>query len=161
MITTFQLKGLKALGALVLIFSTVSAHADGYVYKPNKPASEKTLKLGEKWSTDEVVRFGMDNIRQAVSVSQGDIIQGKLNSQDYLAIADAVDRNVTDMVKKCKLSPDADKAFHIVVLVDLKGSVEFMRVSRNVQTQRVGALAVLQTLRNYGKYFQHNGWSFN
>lgn len=161
MITTFQLKGLKALGALVLIFSTVSAHADGYVYKPNKPASEKTLKLGEKWSTDEVVRLGMDNIRQAVSVSQGDIIQGKLNSQDYLAIADAVDRNVTDMVKKCKLSPDADKAFHIVVLVDLKGSVEFMRVSRNVQTQRVGALAVLQTLRNYGKYFQHNGWSFN
>lgn len=161
MITTFQLKGLKALGALVLIFSTVSAHADGYVYKANKPASEKTLKLGEKWSTDEVVRFGMDNIRQAVSVSQGDIIQGKLNSQDYLAIADAVDRNVTDMVKKCKLSPDADKAFHIVVLVDLKGSVEFMRVSRNVQTQRVGALAVLQTLRNYGKYFQHNGWSFN
>ena len=161
MITTFQLKGLKALGALVLIFSTVSAHADGYVYKPNKPASEKTLKLGEKWSTDEVVRFGMDNIRQAVSLSQGDIIQGKLNSQDYLAIADAVDRNVTDMVKKCKLSPDADKAFHIVVLVDLKGSVEFMRVSRNVQTQRVGALAVLQTLRNYGKYFQHNGWSFN
>ena len=161
MITTFQLKGLKALGALVLIFSTVSAHADGYVYKPNKPASEKTLKLGEKWSTDEVVRFGMDNIRQAVSLSQGDIIQGKLNSQDYLAIADAVDRNVSDMVKKCKLSPDADKAFHIVVLVDLKGSVEFMRVSRNVQTQRVGALAVLQTLRNYGKYFQHNGWSFN
>ena len=161
MITTFQLKGLKALGALVLIFSTVSAHADGHIYKANKPASEKPLKLGEKWSTDEVVRLGMDNIRQAVSVSQGDIIQGKLNSQDYLAIADVVDRNVTDMVKKCKLSPDADKAFHIVVLVDLKGSVEFMRVSRNVQTQRVGALAVLQTLRNYGKYFQHNGWSFN
>ncbi len=161
MITTFQLKGLKALGALVLIFSTVSAHADGHIYKANKLASEKTLKLGEKWSTDEVVRLGMDNIRQAVSVSQGDIIQGKLNSQDYLAIADVVDRNVTDMVKKCKLSPDADKAFHIVVLVDLKGSVEFMRVSRNVQTQRVGALAVLQTLRNYGKYFQHNGWSFN
>ncbi|CAN1541869.1 hypothetical protein MCEKH45_01830 [Methylophilaceae bacterium] len=161
MITTFQLKGLKALGALVLIFSTVYANADGYVYKANKPASEHTLKPGEKWSTDEVVRFGMDNIRQAVSVSQGDIIQGKLNSQDYLAIADVVDRNVTDMVRKCKLSPDADKAFHIVVLVDLKGSVEFMRVSRNVQTQRVGALAVLQTLRNYGKYFQHNGWSFN
>ena len=161
MITTFQLKGLKALGALVLIFSTVSAHADGHIYKANKPASEKTLKLGEKWSTDEVARLGMDTIRQAVSVSQGDIIQGKLNSQDYLAIADVVDRNVTDMVKKCKLSPDADKAFHIVVLVDLKGSVEFMRVSRNVQTQRVGALAVLQTLRNYGKYFQHNGWSFN
>lgn len=161
MITTFQLKGLKALGALVLIFSTVSAHADGYVYKPNKPASEKTLKLGEKWRTDEAVRFGMDNIRQAVSVSQGDIIQGKLNSQDYLAIADVVDRNVTDMVKKCKLSPEVDKAFHIVVLVDLKGSVEFMQVSRNLQTQRVGALAVLQTLRNYGKYFQHNGWSFN
>lgn len=161
MITTFQLKGLKALGALALIFSTVSAHADGYIYKPNKPASEHTLKQGEKWRTDEAVRFGMDNIRQAVSVSQGDIIQGKLNSQDYLAIADVVDRNVTDMVKKCKLSPEADKAFHTVVLVDLKGSVEFMRVSQNVQTQRVGALAVLQTLRNYGKYFQHNGWSFN
>jgi len=159
MISAFRLKGPKALGVVALIFTTMLVYADEYAYKPSGHNAEHTLKLGEKWNTDEVVRLGMDNIRQAVSASQGDIIQSRLSSQDYLRIANVVDQNVAVVVKKCRLSPDADKAFHTIVLVDLIGDVELMRTTQNVKAQQVGALGVLQTLRNYGKYFQHPGWS--
>ncbi|OGV76731.1 MAG: hypothetical protein A3I83_07405 [Methylotenera sp. RIFCSPLOWO2_02_FULL_45_14] len=161
MIAAFRLRGLKALGAIGLIFTTMLVYADEHAHKPSGQATEHTLKPGEKWETDEVVRLGMDNIRQAVSASQDDIIKGRLSTQDYQRIANVIDKNVAEIVKKCRLSQNADKAFHAVVLVDLMGGVEFMRTSQNVQAQRVGALGVLQTLHNYGKYFQHTGWSLD
>ena len=58
-----------------------------------------------------------------------------------------------------KLGKDAETAFHLVVMVDLNHSVELMLKSRDVKLQRVGALGVLQILRNYGTYFQHPEWS--
>jgi hypothetical protein len=62
-------------------------------------------------------------------------------------------------VKNCKLSKEADAAFHTIVLADLSQSAELMRTSPKLKVQRAGALGVLQALRNYGEYFQHPGWS--
>lgn len=161
MIAALRSRGLKVLGAIGLIFITTLVYADEHAYKPGGQDPKYILKQGEKWATDEVVRLGMDNIRQAVTANQNDIIKERLSTQGYQQLANVIDKNVANIVKNCKLTQGADKAFHVIVLVDLMEGVKFMRTSQNVQAQRVGALSVLQTLRNYGKYFQHPGWSMD
>ncbi|MDZ4141966.1 MAG: hypothetical protein U1C48_08180 [Methylotenera sp.] len=161
MIAALRSRGLKVLGTIGLIFITTLVYADEHAYKPGGQDTKYILKQGEKWATDEVVRLGMDNIRQAVTANQNDIIKEHFSTQGYQQLANVIDKNVANIVKNCKLTQGADKAFHVIVLVDLMDGVKFMRTSQNVQAQRVGALSVLQTLRNYGKYFQHPGWSMD
>ncbi|PPC81669.1 MAG: hypothetical protein CTY35_05295 [Methylotenera sp.] len=161
----FLWRGINLLSALCLILVTTPAYADEHQHlhqsQSNAESSMHVLKPGEKWKTDEVVKLGMDNIRQAISVRQDDIIKGRLSTHDYHRIAIVIERNAAEIVRNCKLAKDADRAFHRVVLVDLLDGVTLMRTSKNIQAQRVGALGVLQSLRNYGKYFQHDGWSLD
>jgi hypothetical protein len=109
-------------------------------------------------ATDEVLRRGMDNIRQVMIANREAIENERLSTQDYQRLAAAVNKEAADIVKNCKLSKEADKAFHSIVLADLTQSTELMRASPKVQVQRAGAFGVLQSLRNYGEYFQHAGW---
>jgi hypothetical protein len=161
----FLWRGINLLSALCLILVTTPAYADEHQHlhqsQSNAESSMHVLKPGEKWKTDKVVKLGMDNIRQAISVRQDDIIKGRLSAHDYHRIAIVIERNAAEIVRNCKLAKDADRAFHRVVLVDLLDGVTLMRTSKNIQAQRVGALGVLQSLRNYGKYFQHDGWSLD
>lgn len=161
----FLWRGINLLSALCLILVTTPAYADEHQHlhqsQSNAESSMHVLKPGEKWKTDEVVKLGMDNIRQAISVRQDDIIKGRLSAHDYHRIAIVIERNAAEIVRNCKLAKDADRAFHRVVLVDLLDGVTLMRTSKNIQAQRVGALGVLQSLRNYGKYFQHEGWNLD
>ncbi|MDP2102303.1 MAG: hypothetical protein Q8J59_06205 [Methylotenera sp.] len=161
----FLWRGINLLSALCLILVTTPAYTDEHQHlhqsQSNAESSMHVLKPGEKWKTDEVVKQGMDNIRQAISVRQDDIIKGRLSAHDYHRIAIVIERNAAEIVRNCKLAKDADRAFHRVVLVDLLDGVTLMRTSKNIQAQRVGALGVLQSLRNYGKYFQHDGWSLD
>jgi hypothetical protein len=161
----FLWRGINLLSALCLILVTTPAYADEHQHlhqsQSNAESSMHVLKPGEKWKNDEVVKLGMDNIRQAISVRQDDIIKGRLSAHDYHRIAIVIERNAAEIVRNCKLAKDADSAFHSVVLVDLLDGVTLMRTSKNIQSQRVGALGVLQSLRNYGKYFQHEGWNLD
>jgi hypothetical protein len=141
------------------VLTTTLIYADQYTYKPSAKYTEHTLKQGEKWETDEALRLAMDDIRNAFTASQDDILKERLNTQAYERLAQVIDKNVAKIVKNSKLTQGADKAIHVVVISDLIGSSEFMHISSNVQAQRVGALGTLQTLRNYGKYFQHTGWN--
>lgn len=127
-------------------------HHDGH-------GTVKALKPGEKWPTDDVLRQGMDNIRKAMAASQDDIDKSRLDAQGYQRLADAVDQNAANIVKNCKLSKDADTAFHSTVLSPLMADSELMRASPKIEVKRVAAMGVVQTLRNYGQYFQHPGWS--
>lgn len=124
---------------------------DAQVAAPPRPA--------KKWQTDEVVRRDMDNIRKAVLVHRASILKDSLGSPEYKQLAEVIDTNVADIVKNCKLTPEVDKAFHSVVLADLMHGSELMRTSATPDMQRTGALAVIQSLRNYGKYFDHRSWS--
>lgn len=161
MAITFLRRGINVLSAICLVLAAMPVFADEHHHHTNAQSSTYILKSGEKWKTDEVVWLGMDNIRQAISANQNDIVNGRLSAHDYQRIASVVDKNVAEIVKNCRLSEGADSAFHSIVLLDLLDGVTFMRTSQNIQAQRVGALGVLQTLRNYGKYFQHTGWSLD
>lgn len=163
----FLWRGIKVLSALCLILVTTQAYAEEHQHQhqhqsqSNAQPSMHVLKPGEKWKTDEVVKLGMGNIRQAISARQDDITKGRLSAHDYHRIAIVIGRNAAEIVRNCKLAKDADSAFHSVVLVDLLDGVTLMRISKNIQAQPVGALGVFQALRNYGKYFQHEGWDLD
>lgn len=160
------LTGLNKLAAISilsagLIIITTHSYADEYAYKPSLKNTDTTLKKGEKWATDATLRLDMDNIRLAFATNQDDILKERLRAQDYQYLAQVIDQNIADIVKNCKLTQGADKALHIVVITDLVDSAKLMRTASNIQAQRVGALGALQTLRNYGKYFQHPDWNMD
>ncbi|MBY0576966.1 MAG: hypothetical protein K2P67_10300 [Gallionellaceae bacterium] len=152
--TVLRLTGLKVYGAIGLIFLSTLVYAEEPTPKPSERSAEHTLNYGNKWGTDEALRRSMNNIRQVMNTSQGGIKKESLSAQEYQRLAEAVDKNIADIIKNRKLT----KAFHVVVLADLTQSTELMRTSTKIQEQRVGALGVLQSLHNYGEYFQHPGW---
>jgi len=158
MLTVLRSTGFKVFGAMGLMFLATLVYADEHTHKSSERGAEHSLNHGKKWETDEKLRQGMDNILQVMTINQEGIEKERLSAQDYQRLAEAVDKNVADIVKNCKLTKEADAAFHTVVLADLTQSTQLMRTSPKIQAQRVGALGVLQSLRNYGEFFQHPGW---
>jgi hypothetical protein len=148
------------LGLVVsLSLFTLNIYADEFVYKPAEKYVGKTLNHGEKWQTDAPLRLGMDNIHTLMTAKQNNVLKESLKSSEYFMLSQAVDKNIAYITKNCKLTIDSDRAFHTVVLADMIEGVALMRSSGDVQVQRLGALGILQTLRNYGKYFEHPNWS--
>lgn len=146
--------------AVSLSWATIQVNADEYAYKPSEKYAIHPLRQGEKWETDDVLRKGMDNIRIAITASQSDILKEKFRASEYVRLSQAVDKNITYITKNFKLKADVNRAFYIVVLADMTDGVKLMRSSNEVEAQRLGALGVLQSLRNYGLYFQHPNWNF-
>lgn len=163
--TVLSFNGFKMLSSMGLVLSlslfAIHVYADEYAYKPSGKYVVQPLKHGEKWPTDEVLRTGMDAIRETITVSQDDVLKERLVATEYLRLANEIDKNIAYIIKNCKLTVDADRAFHNVVLADLSEGAGLMRSSKDIQVQRLGALGVLQTLRNYGKYFEHPNWSLD
>ncbi len=156
----FNQSALRQCAAIgLLLLATTASAADGHTHKSPASGGMQAPKPGEKWASDEVLRQGMDNIRQAMAASQTGIEQERLTTQEYRQLAETVDKSLAGIIKNCKLPKDADKAFHTIVLMDMNAGLQMMRTSPKVAAQRVGALGVLQALRNYGQYFQHPGWN--
>jgi hypothetical protein len=100
----------------------------------------------------------MNNIRQAIMANQDGIRNEQLRAQDYQRLADTIDKNVAAMRQNMQISKATEKAFHLVVMMDLTQSTELMRSGLKMPLQRAGAFGVMQSLRNYGDNFQHPGW---
>lgn len=154
MLSILRLAGLGVCVATGLISLAAPVYADEHAQKPGAHNAAPALKQGQKWATDEVLRQGMNNIRQAMAVNREAIEKGRLGTQDYQRLAATVSKNIADIAKNRKLSKEADAAFHAIVFTDLMQSTELMRISTKVQAQRAGAFGVQQSLRNYDEYFQ-------
>lgn len=150
----------KLLGIISFVFIAALANAGEPAALTGEQNAGDAIKQVKKWETDDALRRGMDNILHEMDANRESIEKERLNAKDYLRLAEFVQKNAADIVKNCKLSKDADKAFHMIVLNDLTGGSQLMRSSPKLQAKRVGALGVLQALRNYGKYFDHPGWKF-
>lgn len=161
MLAILRLAGLGICIATGLIPLAAPVYADELTHKAGAHSAAPALKPGQKWATDEVLRRGMNTIRQAMLANREAIETERLGVQDYQRLAATVSKETTHIVKNCKLSKESDAAFHSIVLADLLHSTELMRISPKVQVQRAGALGVLQSLRNYGEYFQHPGWTID
>ncbi len=157
----FALSRLAGLGICVatgMMSLAAPVYAAEHEHKHEAQHAAPVLKPGQKWASDEVLRQGMDNIRQAMLANRVAIETERLGAKDYQQLAATVSKETANIVENCKLSKDADTAFHTIVLADLMQSTEMMKTSPKTQAQRAGAFGVLQSLRHYGEYFQHPGW---
>lgn len=155
-----RLMNVKLFAWAVVALLSSSVFAEGRPHAPTGHAGSQA-QAGKRLETDSVLKSGMDGIRQAMLARRAEIEADSLKRQDYQRLAEMLDQHITRIVQNCKLSPEADRAFHGIVLADLMRDTALMRTSPKVQVQRVSALGIFQTLRHYGENFQHPGWSLD
>ena len=114
------------------------------------------LKLNgqAKWQGDENMLKGMNAIRSALAPRLSAIHDDTLPSADYMALAEEIEAQVDFMVENCKLTPEVDEQFHIVLGHVLDGVSEL----KSETDPRAGAVLVVEALNAYGSHFEHANW---
>jgi hypothetical protein len=132
--------------------------ADGHGRAPAEQAAPMPKpEPGNKFATDEVLRKGMDAVAAILAPRLDDVRAARLQGAAYTEMAGQVETRLAEIARNCRLDPKADQAFRHI-LMDMNHAVNLMR-ARKGDLQRAGALALWQSLRNYGKYFDHPGWT--
>lgn len=118
-------------------------------------AGAMTLQLdhGKKWATDAPLRQGMSGIRAALVPALEPIHKNTLSAVRYGELAAAIEAQIDQVVKNCKLPDAADAQLHIVLAQILEG-VEGMKGA----DRQVGAVKVVKALDVYGEHFDDAGW---
>lgn len=145
-----------ALAATVAI----AAAGNTFAADPHQHAAGEPTKLvldhGKKWPTDEPLRKGMTEIRDAVAAKHDAIHKGTLTPADYKTLGSAVETQVANIVAQCKLEPAADANLHLVV-AELLAGADAMQ-GKSEATPAAGAAQVVRAVNQYGTYFNHPGW---
>lgn len=115
------------------------------------------LNQGKKWQTDEALRQGMENIRAALKANKDVFLGREQSAEKYAPFAAKVNSEVANIVKNCKLEPQADAQLHKVIGHMMSG-VEAMEGKEKGVSPLAGASRVGQALNEYGRYFDHPGW---
>lgn len=155
MFTKKSLSALLAATALFLGAASLGATEKGHSHDGQGHAVVKlSLNHGKKWSTDEPLRKGMNNMRSEMSRSLHGIHEGKLDAAGYDALAKKLEGEMAGIVANCKLAPDADAQLH-VVLAKLSEGMDTMKAGAHRED---GAVKVVEALNAYGRHFSHPGW---
>lgn len=119
-------------------------------------ASELTLTLnaGAKWQGDGNMIKGMNGIRNAMAARLAGIRDETLPTDEYKALASEVQAEVDYMVSNCKLAPQVDEQFHLVLGQVLDGVTELQTGA----DPRGGADRIVVALNAYGDHFAHPDW---
>jgi hypothetical protein len=115
------------------------------------------LNAGQKWATDEPLRQGMSRIKDALEPRLPAVHGGKLSAAQYDALGKEIDAQLAYVVQNCKLEPQADAVLH-VILADLIAGNDALQGKNKKLKRSAGVVKVVQSLENYGKYFDHPGW---
>ena len=114
------------------------------------------LDAGKKWASDEALRQAMSDINQAMAEALPEIHKNKFSKEQYQSLATTVSQKVAYAVEHCKLEPKADAMLHIVI-ADLMAGADKME-GKTASSRHDGAAQVLESLKAYGRYFQHPDW---
>ena len=120
-------------------------------------SAQITLNNGQKWTTDENLRQGMANVRDALAAELPAIHGGKASAVQYQALAKKINDQVAFMVQSCKLDKEADAALHLV-LEQLIAGADAMSGQKNNKARHQGAEKIIHALEEYAVYFDHPGW---
>jgi hypothetical protein len=133
--------------------------ASGPAHDHGHASAAQVLRLndGRKWEGDDPLRQSMTKIRDAVGAVLPAVHRGKLKASQYDALGDEIDRQVANIVQNCKLDPLADEVLH-AILADLMAGNEALRGHGARTSRGDGVLGVVDSLEQYGKYFEHPGW---
>lgn len=133
------------------------AHRHGHDHGHAATPEKLSLNDGKKWGSDEALRKGMENIRQAMDASLHAIHEGKLSNAGYAALAEKLNREIGEIVAHCQLDPKADAQLHLVI-AEMGEGIEAM-AGRAKKTKRLsGAVKILGALDRYSEHFDHPGW---
>lgn len=116
-----------------------------------------TFSPTKKYETDPILRSGMKDISDLVRAQRDAVFRSQLPSAEYVRLANEVEKQVAGVVNNCTLPAASDRAFH-EILMDMNHALGLMRSSK-IEVQRAGVFALGQALSNYGRYFDHPGWS--
>lgn len=125
------------------------AHVD-----PDKAAASLTLNNGQKWQTDETLRAGMKAIRDQLQAAVKPIHAETYSPDDYKALAAGIEKEIGNIMSKCKLPPEVDNQIHLV-LTQITAGTEAMKKGDKPMS---GAVKVIQGLQSYEKFFEHPDW---
>jgi hypothetical protein len=119
-------------------------------------ALELQLDNGARWPTDEALRRGMNEMREAMAAALPRIHAGALPRADYAALADRVQAQVDYVVENCRLPEAADAQLHLVIAQILDG----IGVMKDAGADGAeGAVVLIRALDAYGDAFDHPGWT--
>ncbi len=136
----------------------VDAHAhDQHDSHSGHQAQSATLNLnqGERWQTDEPLRKGMLEIRQAVEKAGTDSGTGELSALQAEELTLALDGSVDFIIEQCKLEPEADANLHVILaeILSASGALKSEPHAEDALARIHGAL------ENYAHYFNHPDWA--
>lgn len=117
-------------------------------------SSHSASQNGKRWETDEPLRRGMEGIRQEMESALHHIHGSSFSGEQYRSLAKKVQNHVEEMIKTCKLPPEADARLHGVLAEMMAGSGT-MEMKENPIS---GLHQILQALNVYGHAFDHPGW---
>jgi hypothetical protein len=146
----------SAVFALGLAFGSIGAGGAAESHSHGDAAAvQLKLDKGKKWQTDDALRHGMGEIRQAMAASLKSIHDNTFSPAKYEALAASVQKHIDYVVGNCKLPEEADQQLHIVLEQILDGINEMKGAAQKQQ----GAIKIVNALDTYGKYFDHAGWT--
>lgn len=140
------------------IAQAADAHAhDEHAAHATHEAQSATLNLnqGERWETDEPLRKGMLEIRQAVEKASADSGTGELSALQAEELTLALDGSVDFIIEQCKLEPEADANLHVILaeILSASGALKSEPHAEDALARIHGAL------ENYAHYFNHPDWA--
>ncbi|SEL85981.1 hypothetical protein SAMN05216262_1276 [Colwellia chukchiensis] len=113
-----------------------------------------TLDNGKKWPIDESLHLGMNNIKSALVANIDAIHYDKFSALQYQALAKQLDQQLHYLFEHCQLPADADAQLHILLAKVMRASATM----KSNQDQKQGAVAVIQALQDYPRYFNDPQW---
>ena len=150
----------------LLVITLVAAFALGagvptFAADAHQHAAGETTKLmlnqGKKWASDEPLRKGMAEIRDAIAAEKETIHGGKMSAAKYDALAKKIDGQLADVVQNCKLPPEADAQLHLV-LAEMMQGLDGIKGKDKKANRRAGVERIIASLDAYNKHFDHPGW---
>ena len=144
------------LAALTFTITGNTLAAEPHQHAAGEPTTKLMLDHGKKWSTDEPLRNGMNEIRNALAAKRDALHTGKLTLTEYKALGGTVETQVATIVAQCKLEPAADANLHLII-AELVAGADAMQ-GKSKATPAAGVAQVVHAVNQYGTYFNHPGW---
>lgn len=151
-----SLKMAACTAVLLLAAGTAGASEKTAAHEHHHAAAGATLRLndGAKWPTDAALREGMEAFQSTLGAAIPAIHEGTLTPAQYTELAGKLEKQLASIMSGCKLSPQADAQFHLL-LVEFFGGIETMKADGD---RMQGAVRIVRGLGAYGKFFEHPGW---
>lgn len=145
--------GAMALGLMMGLGALAAEKGHRHDHGHDNGQGKLALDNGKKWETDVPLRNAMAGIRSDLAATIDRIHKNEFSEANYAELSKRVEVQLLSIVETCKLSPEADAQFHII-LADLFSAVTEMRG----ENKKAAAIKMLQGLKTYGDHFEHPGW---